>query len=202
MATLVNFSQAAVNNQAPILAHLSVLFSEPATVLEIGSGSGQHVIAFASALPQVMWQPSDQGEYLDGLRQNLAAHAPANVRDVVTLDMAVEPWPVSGIDHIYAANVVHIAPAELLSVLLRGAANLLPAAGLLCLYGPYKYGGQFTTDSNERFDGWLKSRNPRSGIRDFEAVCQIADECGLELRDDHVMPANNQLLVFGRQSVS
>lgn len=202
MATFINFSQPAENNQAPILARLRLLFAEPATVLEIGSGSGQHAVAFASALPHLTWQPSDQGSYLEGLRENLAALAPANVRAAATLDLSVEPWPVSGIDHIYAANVVHIAPQDVLSPLFRGAAQLLPATGLVCLYGPYKYGGEFTTPSNERFDGWLKSRDLRSGIRDIEVVTGIAQEHGFALRDDYSMPANNQLLVFGRVAAS
>ena len=194
----INFSQPAQNNQAPILEHLRKLFAEPATVLEIGSGSGQHAVAFARALPHIIWQPADQGRYLEGLRQNLAKLAPANVREIITLDITEVPWPVADIDHIYAANVVHIAPEVALEPLFSQAARLLPSGGLLCLYGPYKYRGEFTAPSNERFDGWLKSQNAASGIRDFETVCGLAEASGLALNADHPMPANNQLLLFAQ----
>lgn len=196
----LNFSQPAANNQEPILEQLKSLFAEPATVLEIGSGSGQHAVAFAGALPHLTWQPSDQGRYLEGLKINLAKLAPPNVRPVVTLDIAAEPWPVTGFDHIYLANVVHIAPEAVLEPLFRQAARLLPAGGLLCLYGPYRYGGEFTTESNERFDAWLRAQNPASGIRDVETVEALATEHGLGFEADHAMPANNQLLVFAQEN--
>ncbi len=197
----LNFSQPAANNQQPILAHLKSLFAARATVLEIGSGSGQHAVAFGNALPHLTWQPSDQGRYLDGLKVNLARLAPPNVRPVVALDIAMEPWPVTDVDHIFLANVVHIAPEAVLEPLFRQAARLLPTGGLLCLYGPYKYGGEFTTESNERFDGWLKSQNSASGIRDVETVETLARSHGLGFEADHPMPANNQLLVFSQKGL-
>lgn len=197
---LINFSQPAENNRGPILTRLSELLVLPATVLEIGSGSGQHAIAFGAALPHLTWQPSDQGDYFDGLERNLHAHVSPNVLAPIRFDIVDEPWAVAGIDHLYAANVLHIAAEAVLAPLFRQVAAVLTPGGLVCLYGPYRYGGRFTTASNEQFDAWLKSRNPLSGIRDIEVVTQIAADNGLILRHDFSMPANNQFLVFAFES--
>ena len=190
-----NFSQPAENNQAPIQAQLARLFSRPADILEIGSGSGQHAVYIASHLPHLRWQPSDQGDYLPALAENIRQLAPANVLAPVYLDIgAPTPWPKA--DNIYMANVVHIMPAALLQPLFQQAARTLPAYGQLCIYGPFKYAGEFTTASNADFDLWLKARNPRSGIRDIETLQHLARESGLSQQQDLAMPANNQLLVF------
>jgi SAM-dependent methyltransferase len=190
-----NFSQPADNNQAPIREQLDRLFSAPAAILEIGSGSGQHAVYMASHLPHLRWQPTDQGDYFAALLENIQQLAPANVLPPVYLDIAAAtPWPKA--DNIYMANVVHIMPAALLQPLFQQAARTLPADGKLCVYGPFKYAGEFTTASNADFDLWLKSRNPLSGIRDIETLQTLAQEYGFTQHEDLPMPANNQLLVF------
>ena len=205
-----NFSPAAENNKQPILDQLKIQFSAPATVLEIGSGSGQHAVFFAQALPHLQWQPADQAGYFQGLKKNISASELDNILPPVYLDLSDSNWPdnpaehaarglgkdttVAGIDHVYMANVLHIVSKPLVEAFFKG----LPAViqGKLCLYGPFKYKGEFTSASNERFDGWLKSRDVDSGIRDIEWIVELAASCQLQLKVDVSMPANNQLLVF------
>lgn len=160
-------------------------------MLEIGSGSGQHAIYFASQLPMITWQPSDQGEYFEGLEQNLKNHAPDNVRPPIYLDLSDPDWPET-VDVLYAANVNHIMPAALLPQMFASPAKIL------MFYGPYKYNGAFTTESNAEFDLWLKARNPLSGIRDIETMISLGGEAGYQLISDTAMPANNQFLLFTR----
>ncbi len=167
--------------------------------MEIGSGSGQHAIGFGKAFPHIQWQPADQGEYFEGLKVNIEQHAPANVATPVYLDLGSTPWPVTETDHIYCANVIHIMPASLLEPLFVGAASAMTSGGLLITYGPYKYKGEFTTESNKKFDAWLKSRNPLSGIRDIESLLTLGEKYGFEHLYDFDMPANNQMLVFKKR---
>jgi len=190
------YLQAAENNKGPILEHLKVLFGDKATILEIGSGSGQHAIYFASSLPHLKWQPTDRGDYFDALVSNLIEYAPDNLLEPVYLDVSAEIWPVSEVDHIFSANVLHIASVENVQAFFRGAGSVIRHDGLLCLYGPFKYAGEFTTESNREFDLWLKSRDQQSGIRDFEWICELADTNGFSPVHDFPMPANNQLIVF------
>ncbi len=173
------------------------MFLKPARILEIGSGSGQHAVHMAAALPHLTWQPTDQGEYFASLLENIERLAPLNVSPPLYLDIATSVFPPT--DHIYAANVVHIMPAALLPSLFRGAASALPTGGKLCFYGPFKYLGEFTAESNATFDEWLKARNPLSGIRDIETLQARAEAQGFHLLSDTPMPANNQLLVFTKQ---
>jgi cyclopropane fatty-acyl-phospholipid synthase-like methyltransferase len=107
-----------------------------------------------------------------------------------------EPWPVARVDGIFSANTLHIMPAAHVEYFFRGVQRTLRTGGKLCVYGPFKYQGEFTTSSNARFDEWLKERNPLSGVRDFEHVDTLAKAAGLQLRFDHALPANNQLLVW------
>ncbi len=203
---LTNLSSAADNNKGHILERLTDLLIDPATVLEIGSGSGQHAMFFSQALPHITWQPADQGEYFEGLKSNILLAARENLRNPVYLDLNNPDWPVNSTDHIYTANVLHIMPESLISPLFSGAARIMSASShpnnLLCIYGPFKYQGKFTTESNERFDGWLKNRNPLSGIRDIEQLQALGEENGFILQNDFNMPANNQFLVFGYDSPS
>jgi len=134
------------------------LFLKPARILEIGSGSGQHAVHMAAALPHLTWQPTDQGEYFAGLLENIERLAPLNVSPPLYLDIATSVFPPT--DHIYAANVVHIMPAALLPSLFRGAASALPTGGKLCFYGPFKYLGEFTAESNATLMSGLKRATP------------------------------------------
>ena len=190
------FSQAADNNKAAILAVLAEWLPHQAKLLEIGSGAGQHAIHMAAALNHVHWQPTDRAQVLPMLTSNIAEYGTANILRPTALDLAIQAWPVQTYDCIYSANVMHIVSSELGENLIRGAAKMLAADGLLALYGPYKYAGDFTTPSNADFDLWLKARDARSGIRDFEWVYELAARSGLRLMADQRMPANNQMLIF------
>ena len=192
------FSQAAANNKAPILAALTAWLAADARVLEIGSGAGQHAIHMAAALPHLHWQPSDQAEALPTLMKNLKAYGSANIAPPICLDLSLIEWPGNPVDCIYSANVVHIVSQTLGEKLIRGAAKLLLPGGLLALYGPFKYRGEFTTSSNADFDLWLKARDSLSGVRDFEWVDDVAQDAGLTFVEDLSMPANNRFLAFTR----
>lgn len=195
---MINYSKASENNKAPLLEQLRRLFAEPGNVLEVGAGSGQHALHFADALGHLVWQPTDQGAYFDGLVANLRAAPLENVLAPRFLDIE-SSWPGGRYRYGFAANVLHIAPARMIAPFMTGFADHIEPGGLLCVYGPFKYGGEFTTPSNERFDEWLKRNNAESGIRDIEVVLELADARGLTLDQDIAMPANNQLLVFGRR---
>ncbi len=194
------FSPAAENNKQVILEILATAFADVRHVLEIGSGTGQHAVYFAQHLPHVTWTPSDIRPALDGIRIRLAQEGSDNIMEPTLLDLADPNWPVNQVDAIFSANVVHIISWPLVEVLFEGLGRVLEVGGVLCLYGPYKYKGQYTTESNANFDLWLKDRDPNSGIKDFEAVNALALAQGLRLVQDHAMPANNQLLVWRRDT--
>ena len=189
------FSQACANNQQPILEILQPLFAGVDEVLEIGSGTGQHAVYFGAAMPHLRWQCSDRPENHAGIDAWREAAALPNVLPPLALDVDA-PWPVDSVPAIFSANVVHIVGWPQVGKLFDGIARHLRAPGIVCLYGPYNYDGRFTSESNARFDQWLKDRDPRSGIRDFERVDALAREAGLVLQADHAMPANNRCLVW------
>ena len=192
------YSQAAENNKIPIADIIGRNLTLGASVLEIGSGSGQHAIHMSSAFPNITWLPSEREALMPILHANLAMHGPSNIQPPLALDLADFTWSGDLVDIVYAANVMHIVSEGLGERLVQLAAEALKPSGLLMLYGPYKYDGRFTTESNATFDQWLKDRDPASGIRDFEAVVAIAQAAGLALKEDCGMPANNQMLVFQR----
>jgi SAM-dependent methyltransferase len=166
----------------------------------VGSGSGQHALHFTEALPELRWQPTEHPDGLTALAANLAAVGRATILPPLALDLVAGPWPLGPFDAVYAANVIHIVSVPLGEALLRGAATVLGEGGALLLYGPYRFGGAFTTESNAEFDQWLKARDPESGVRDFEAVVATARVSGLVLEDNLAMPSNNQLLCFRRKA--
>jgi len=189
------FSESCERNKEPILAILRELFTAPAHILEIGSGTGQHAVHFGAALPHVVWQTSDLPVNHVGIRAWLDEAALPNVLAPIVLDVN-GGWPERIYDGIFTANTLHIVSWDLAQKLVAGAGKLLDKCGRLVIYGPFNYRGAFTSDSNARFDAWLKNRDPLSGIRDFEAVVKCAEINGLRLDADHAMPANNRLLVF------
>lgn len=189
------FSEPCERNKEPILAILRELFTLPAHILEIGSGTGQHAVHFGAALPHVVWQTSDLPINHAGIRAWLDEAALPNVLAPIALDVNGD-WPERIYDGIFTANTLHIVSWDLAQNLVAGAGRLLNKGGRLVIYGPFNYRGAFTSDSNARFDAWLKNRDPLSGIRDFEAVVKCAEINGLRLDADHAMPANNRLLVF------
>jgi len=191
------FSQSCENNKTPILAVLRQVFIQPVTVWEIGSGSGQHACYFASQLPHLVWQPTDLEENMSGINAWLEEAQLANLNQPRVLDVNQSVWPCQeGMEAVFTANTLHIMDWKQVQTLFEKLGSYSKPLALICIYGPFNYNGAFTSDSNARFDQWLKDRNPLSGIRDFEAVLVLAESQGLSLLNDHAMPANNRLLVF------
>ncbi|NQZ22936.1 MAG: DUF938 domain-containing protein [Colwellia sp.] len=196
------FSQACENNKRPILNILTKVFSKNNHVLEIGSGTGQHAAFFGQHLPQLTWQTSDLLINHPGINIWLDEVALANVQRPLELDLN-KPWPMSSnnlpLDALFTANTLHIISWPLVVKFFTGIAENLTAGANICIYGPFNYQGKYTSESNANFDIWLKDRDINSGIRDIEAVLLLANSAGLHLIDDHLMPANNRLLVFSKK---
>lgn len=193
------FAPASERNRGPILAHLAPLLGRARTVLEIGSGTGQHAVHFAAAMPWLRWQASERPEHLPGIAQWLEEAALPNTPPALALEVEHGPWPAARVDAVFTANTLHIMGWPQVRALFAGVDDVLAADGVLAVYGPFNYRGAYTSQSNAQFDAWLKARDAASGIRDFEAVDALAAEIGLRLLDDHAMPANNRLLVWRRR---
>jgi SAM-dependent methyltransferase len=193
---LLPFSDACERNKGPILGVLRAAFADRTRVVEIGAGTGQHAVHFARHLPHLRWQPTDRADCLPGLVARIAAEGPSNLSAAVELDVSQQPWPALRGDAVYSANTLHIMSWPAVEALFAGLPAILQAGGVLAIYGPFKYAGQFTTESNAAFDAMLRERDPASGLRDFEAVSALADAAGLALVADRAMPANNQLLIW------
>ena len=191
-------SEACERNKDPILEILKDIFSDRKHVLEIGSGTGQHAVYFGKSLRYLSWQTSDLKENLDDLAERIELEGTENVKPPIELDVTRHPWPANQVDAVFTANTFHIMPWEYATDFFKGIDEVLSGPGVLCIYGPFKYKGRFTTKSNEEFDKWLKSRDPESGIRNFEEVNGLALEQGFKLVSDHNMPANNQCIVWSR----
>lgn len=193
-------SPAALRNRDPILDVLKSVLPDSGTVLEIASGSGEHIVHFAAALPGLTWQPSDPS---DAARASIAAwltaERPANILPPLDVDASANDWPVAAADAVLAINMVHISPWAATLGLLAGASRLLPAGRPLFLYGPYRRGAEPMAASNIAFDADLKARNPEWGIRDLAVVAAAADTLGLSLDRVVEMPANNLSVVFVRR---
>lgn len=186
------FSDAAERNRAPILAILNRVFADRRSVLEIGSGTGQHAAYFAPTLPHLVWQASDVAANLPDIREWVSEPPP--------LELNVDrPFPPVEADAAFSANTCHILSWPQVERMFEGVAALLPPGGVFAVYGPFHYGGKPTSESNARFDAMLRARDPASGVRDFEAVRELAQRHGLALEEDNAMPANNRLLVFRKR---
>jgi SAM-dependent methyltransferase len=185
------FAPACDRNRAPILAVLRTLLAERRSVLEIGSGTGQHAAHFAAALPHLRWQTSDVRAGLPGICLWLADAALPNTPAPICLDVEGE-WPAVQYDAIYSANTLHILSWAQVQAFFEGVGRVLVPEGLLTVYGPFKYQGQHTSPSNAAFEVALRETDPQRGIRDFEAVHALAREAGLVLVEDRAMPANNR----------
>lgn len=193
------FSQACENNKDPILDCLRPLYPAGARVLEIGSLTAQHVCHFAAQMLEVQWQPSETPGNLATLQDGLADCTLPNIAAPLVLDVTQESWPVDRVDGVFSANTLHIMPLAAVEDFFRGVGRVLRPGGLLCVYGPFNYQGQFTSASNARFDAWLKERDARSGIRDAEQIDAWAAAQGLDLVADNAMPANNRVRVWQRR---
>jgi len=192
------WSEACERNRGSILEVLRGAFARAKRVLEIGSGTGQHAVFFAAALPHLEWQPTDRQEHLAGIAAWRDTAALPNLREPRVLDVDDAQWPVSACDGLFSANTLHIMGWPSVEHFFRGAGRVLQPGGVLAVYGPFRYGGHHTAPSNAQFDALLRQRDPRSGIRDFEAVNALAAAAGLAFVSDHAMPANNRTLLWCR----
>lgn len=196
------FSLACERNREPILAVLQRYFLDHHQVLEIGSGTGQHAVHFAQALPHLRWQCADVADNLPGVQLWLNEAALSNTPAPLTLDVNMDMAHAVGytqFNAIYSANTLHIMGWPEVQRLFAQLPVLMAEQALLVIYGPFNYGGQFTSESNARFDASLRSDHPKRGLRDFEAVNALASDAGLTLLEDVTMPANNRCLIFKRQ---
>jgi SAM-dependent methyltransferase len=192
------FSPACERNREPILAVLRDAFAARRRVLEIGSGSGQHAVHFAAAMPWLTWQCSDVSGNLGGIAAWLDEARLPNTPAAIALDVARDPWPPASFDAVFTANSLHIMDWASVQALFAGLARVLADEATVVAYGPFNRGGGYTSDSNREFDAWLKARDARSGIRDAEAVDALARDAGLTLAGDIAMPANNRCLIWQR----
>ena len=191
-------AQSCERNKDFILPVLQEVLPRAGTVLEIGSGTGQHAAYFAPRMPLIAWQPSDLAANHASIRAWAAEGGASNLRDPLLLDLFVEPWPLERADAIVCINTVHIVAWAAVEKLFAGAGHVLPVGGVLYVYGAYRYADRALEPSNEEFDRWLKTRDPQSGIRDFEAVDALARRNGLMLAGDRAMPGNNRSIWWVR----
>jgi cyclopropane fatty-acyl-phospholipid synthase-like methyltransferase len=192
-------SPSVARNRDPILAVLQRFLPQSGTVLEIASGTGEHAVHFAAALPHLTWQPTDQDEQaLNSIAAHRTASGLPNLLTPLRLDAAATDWPIERADAVVAINMVHISPWRATQGLMAGAMRVLPSGGVLYLYGAYKENGAHTSPSNEAFDADLRRRNPEWGVRGLEEVANLAQAHDLKLVERIAMPANNLSLVFRR----
>jgi SAM-dependent methyltransferase len=190
----------AVRNRDPILAVLRRVFPAQGTVLEIASGSGEHAVHFATALPGLAWQPTDRDPAaLRSIAAWQTTERLPNLLAPLELDVTSPAWPVPRADAVVAINMIHISPWRATQGLLEGAARVLSPGGVLFLYGPYQEGGRHTAPSNAAFDADLRARNPEWGVRDLDDVKALAAKHGLDFVERVAMPANNLSVVFRRR---
>lgn len=204
------FSPSCERNREPILDVLRTHFADRRQALEIGSGTGQHAVHFAAAMPWLRWQCSDRAEYLPGIRRWLDESGLLNTPAPIELDVASDKWRLPPLtqagdgqearqfDAVFSANTLHIMGWPEVEAFFDGLPRVLADAATVIVYGPFNYDGAFTSDSNRSFDASLRARDPRMGIRDFAAVDALAHAIGLRLVDDIAMPANNRCLVWRR----
>ena len=196
MALKKAFSQACENNRQPILNRLTKIFSNTHNVLEIGSGTGQHAVFFSSNLPHLVWYTSDLPCNHHTINAWIESSSASNVRSPLVFDANSTKWTNSLVDGLFTANTCHILTWSALVNFFGRLHTILAPGGIFIIYGPFKYGGKFTSRSNQEFDLVLKNDFSHQGIRDFEALTKLAAGAGLKLIEDYSMPANNQLLVW------
>lgn len=190
------FSQACENNKDPILQVLSRYLDKPGSLLEVGSGTGQHAAYLARALPNIQWQPSDVSDNLPGITLWCKEAMLANLAMPLIFDVTEPKNRPPAHDHLFSANTLHIMSWPAVEAFFQQLPDIVRPHGFVFLYGPFKYNGQFTSPSNGDFDQWLKQRGAHQGIRDIEAITELAQAAGLRLLEDVRMPANNQTLVW------
>ena len=190
------YSEACDQNRDPILNIIQPLFANAKDILEIGSGTGQHAVYFAEKMPHLIWHSSDQAQYIDGIKMWISESELSNLASPLTLNVTQTAWQNIKVDAVFSANTTHIMHWHEVEALFSNISNILNNNGLFILYGPFNYQNQYSSESNARFDMWLKNRDPESGIRNFEDLDQLAQQAGLLLQEDYVMPANNRILCW------
>ena len=190
------FAESCEQNKAAIYKVINGYLDSKKTLLEIGSGTGQHAVYFAKQSPHLTWFTSDQAEYHRGIKMWLEEASLNNTPDPLLLNVDQDDWPVKNMDAVFSANTVHIMSWVSVENMFAGIGRILNLSGVFCLYGPFNYNGKFTSESNARFDVWLKQRDPMSGVRDFEALKVLAEQANMKLINDVEMPANNRILVW------
>jgi len=196
---MLPLSEACERNKEPILAVLRVCFADRVQVLEIGSGTGQHAVHFTRHLPHLTWHPTEQLGYLADLAARVQLEGGQNLRAPTVLDVRQSVWPLRSVDAIFTANTLHIMSWPEVIAMYHGIGGVLAPGGVMCIYGPFRYDGLYTSASNQEFDRALQERDPLSGLRDIQAVGALAAQYGLRLVADHDLPAYNRLLVFAKE---
>ena len=191
------FAPSAEQNKDPILEVLLQWFDRPGTVLEVGSGTGQHVVHFARNLPHLTWQPSDVQAHFDGIEAWRAAAGLENIRPTRVLD-ALGPWPEEIFDYVFTANTAHIMHWPAVLAMLGGVGRVLRAGGVFAMYGPFARSGRHTAASNAEFDRALRLSDPGMGVRDMDDLSREGMKQGLQIEDVIPMPADNFTLVWRR----
>jgi cyclopropane fatty-acyl-phospholipid synthase-like methyltransferase len=195
---MLPFSEACERNKGPILEVLRVALADRAQVLEIGSGTGQHAVHFAAHLTHLAWHPTERLAYLPDLASRVKLEGTRNLRQPTVLDVKQTVWPLRGVDAVFSANTLHIMGWTEVEAMFRGVDAVLSPQGIVCVYGPFRYEGAYTSESNRDFDRMLQERDPLSGLRDVKELSALAERHALRLAIDHDLPANNRLLEFVR----
>ncbi len=190
------YSESCEQNKEPILSVISPLLASVSSVLEIGSGTGQHAIYFSKMMPHLSWHTSDCRPYLEGINAWISEASHKNVMPPFELDVSASKWPNAKYDAIFTANSLHIMNKQNADDLIEGAAAILNKGGSLIIYGPFNYNGSFSSESNKQFNQWLKDRDAQSGIKHFEDIALLALGNNMQLVTDYEMPANNRILHF------
>jgi SAM-dependent methyltransferase len=198
---MLPYSEACERNKEPILQVLRDCFAASSHVLEIGSGTGQHAVHFAARLPHLTWHPTERLEHLPALTARVQAEGGRNLKAPTVLDVRQSVWPLRSADALFTANTLHIMGWPEVQAMFRGVGTTLAPGGTLCIYGPFRFDGEYTSPSNREFDAMLKERDPASGLRDILAVKELAAGIGAQLAVDHDLPAFNRLLVFRKEPV-
>ncbi len=196
MTDMLPHSDPCERNKGPILEVLRTAFADCKHVLEVGSGTGQHAVHFALAMPWLVWQPSEVPDAMQGLRRRIFNEGPSNLRAPVTIEVTETPWDVRKVDGVFTANTLHIMHWPQVEAFFAGLPAVSKPGTVLAVYGPFNYGGQYSSPSDASFDEMLRARDPQSGIRDFERVDALARAAGFMLAADHPMPANNRTIVW------
>jgi len=190
------YAESCDENKQPILDVLKEVFCDSGKLLEIGSGTGQHAVYFSEHLPHLSWQPTEMEDQLAGIKLWMQDTAHDRIQSPCILDVSDESWPFDNMDYAFTANTTHIVSWLHVIGMFKGVSKALKSGGQFAQYGPFNYNGQYTSESNARFDVWLKQRDPASGIRNFQNLEKLAADNDMVLVKDFEMPANNRILVW------